>query len=198
MTLDQLTVLYFHWTPAPTSPWLVQRLYKLENDDGDLHSLTMSDQGKPQTIVRRRLTSLLRVLTGAHNSKSSDVSTPSDAGLAGNVASTHRASLNGWRRRRSNRHQEDLHSVKSSSSPIKSHVIDQSRHVHTHQSTKAAGSKRLAKRMAGILGEPPDFSGLEDPGPVFGAPLERQIMSASFYVSSQQVNPFVHQWRWSV
>uniref|UniRef100_A0A0X3Q2S5 Rho GTPase-activating protein 21 n=1 Tax=Schistocephalus solidus TaxID=70667 RepID=A0A0X3Q2S5_SCHSO len=38
-------------------------------------------------------------------------------------------------------------------------------------------SEHLAMRIADVMGEPPDFSSLNEPGPVFGAPLESQIQS---------------------
>ncbi|KAL7055128.1 hypothetical protein AAHC03_024493 [Spirometra sp. Aus1] len=38
-------------------------------------------------------------------------------------------------------------------------------------------SENLALRIAAVMGEPPDFSSLNEPGPVFGAPLESQTQS---------------------
>ncbi|CDS36334.1 Rho GTPase activating protein 21 [Echinococcus multilocularis] len=40
--------------------------------------------------------------------------------------------------------------------------------------------EELARRIAAIIGEPPDFSDLNNPGPVFGAPLENQIPSPDY------------------
>lgn len=42
--------------------------------------------------------------------------------------------------------------------------------------------EELAHRIAAVIGEPPDFSDLNSPGPVFGAPLENQIPSPDYPV----------------
>ncbi|VDK36469.1 unnamed protein product [Taenia asiatica] len=40
--------------------------------------------------------------------------------------------------------------------------------------------EELAHRIAAVIGEPPDLSDLNNPGPVFGAPLESQIPSPDY------------------
>ena len=45
-------------------------------------------------------------------------------------------------------------------------------------------SELLAQRIADVLRDPPDFSSLEEAGSVFGAPLEKQIISPDFPVCS--------------
>nr|CDS32906.1 Rho GTPase activating protein 21 [Hymenolepis microstoma] len=40
--------------------------------------------------------------------------------------------------------------------------------------------KEIARRVEAALGEPPDFGDLNQPGPVFGAPLEKQVPSPDY------------------
>uniref|UniRef100_A0A5K3FKF4 Rho-GAP domain-containing protein n=2 Tax=Mesocestoides corti TaxID=53468 RepID=A0A5K3FKF4_MESCO len=52
--------------------------------------------------------------------------------------------------------------------------------VTSGTSTSPMDPNEQARRIAAVVGEPPDFSELQNPGPVFGAPLENQISSADF------------------
>ncbi|VDM22155.1 unnamed protein product [Hydatigera taeniaeformis] len=47
-------------------------------------------------------------------------------------------------------------------------------------SSPLSNPEELTHRIAAVIGEPPDFSDLNKPGPVFGAPLESQIPSPDY------------------
>lgn len=45
-------------------------------------------------------------------------------------------------------------------------------------------TEEMARRVTAALSEPPDFGDLNQPGSVFGAPLEKQVPSPDYPVSS--------------
>lgn len=51
-------------------------------------------------------------------------------------------------------------------------------------------AEEVTRRVAAALDDPPDFGDLNQPGPVFGAPLEKQVPSPDYPV--RDLSPFIY------